>query len=84
MWDDGSLCLSAKGEWDRRHLYIDTVIPWASEWLHFYEVWKATAIWMGDEVGAVEKHTESVLYRFGIDRQQEKFEGRQPLQKKTS
>ena len=64
VWDDGSLCLCARGEWRPNDLYVDTVIPWASEWLFFYEIWKATAIWMGDEVGAAEKQTESVLYRF--------------------
>lgn len=84
VWDDGSLCLSAKDEWSPRYLYVDTVIPWASEWLHFYEVWKATAIWMGDEIGAVEKHTESVLYRFGVDKQRGKMSGLRLMQKKTS
>jgi len=64
VWDDGSLCLCATGEWRSNDLYVDTLIPWASEWLFFYEIWKATAIWMGDEVGAAEKQTESVLYRF--------------------
>ena len=84
VWDDGSLCLSARDEWNPRHLYVDTVIPWACEWLHFYEVWKATAIWMGDEIGAVEKDTKSVLYHFGTQAQGQKADGLHNSRKKTS
>jgi hypothetical protein len=25
----------------------DTVVPWTSEWLFFYEVWHATGLWLG-------------------------------------
>ncbi|MEW2483382.1 hypothetical protein AB0876_27745 [Mycobacterium sp. NPDC049093] len=66
---------------------MDTIIPWASEWLFFYEVWKATAIWMGDDIGAVEKETESVLYRYGgwsSDRQKFQPAGFDYVHKKTS
>lgn len=87
VWDDGSLCLCGRGEWQCNDLYVDTVIPWASEWLFFYEIWKATAIWMGDEVGAAEKQTESVLYRFADwsgDRREAGFTERNIAKKKTS
>lgn len=63
-YGDGSLCLylPGAGEWDRSMLLADTMIPWASEWLYFYEVWLGTGEWCGgghgspksDEVG--EKH----------------------------
>ncbi|AOY73993.1 hypothetical protein ARZXY2_4494 (plasmid) [Arthrobacter sp. ZXY-2] len=30
-------------------LLVDTTLPWASEWLLHYEVWKGTGIWFGDD-----------------------------------
>jgi len=87
VWDDGSLCLSAAGEWKPSYFYVDTVIPWASEWLFFYELWKATGIWMGDEDGTVGKGTDSVLYRYDgwtRARQQNKSKKCHPMLNKIS
>jgi len=28
-------------------LIADTIIPWASEWLFHYEIWKVTKTWHG-------------------------------------
>ncbi|MGH8092034.1 MAG: hypothetical protein ACREIF_00990 [Chthoniobacterales bacterium] len=25
----------------------DTIVPWTSRWLYFYEIWLATGEWMG-------------------------------------
>jgi hypothetical protein len=41
------LCLYYPGEWNGRMLIGDTIIPWASEWLFFYELWLATGEWHG-------------------------------------
>lgn len=34
-------------EWSKRTLLVDTIIPWASEWLFFYEIWLFTGEWLG-------------------------------------
>ena len=48
IWDDGSLCLNKAGQWSQKMLLVDTTLPWASEWLLQYELWKGTGIWFGD------------------------------------
>lgn len=46
---DGSLCLfrSKYREWDTTMLIADTIIPWTSLWLYFYEQWLVTRKWLG-------------------------------------
>ena len=34
-------------EWNKGKLLIDTIIPWTSEWLYFYEIWLITGEWYG-------------------------------------
>ncbi len=34
-------------EWNKGKLLVDTIIPWASEWLYFYEIWLITGNWFG-------------------------------------
>ena len=34
-------------EWNRSHLISETIIPWASEWLYYYELWLITGEWLG-------------------------------------
>ncbi len=43
------LCLwhPERGEWTARMWIVDSVLPWASEWLFFYEIWRATGGWLG-------------------------------------
>lgn len=48
VYDDGSLCLGQPGEWNRSMFFVDTLVPWAFEWLVYYELWRATGTWMGD------------------------------------
>lgn len=48
VYDTGSLCLSQFGDWQPTMLFTDTFIPWAMEWLIFYELWRANGIWYGD------------------------------------
>ena len=46
-YPDGSLCLNLEGEWSEGMLVSETILPWASSWLYFYEVWHATGFWRG-------------------------------------
>lgn len=47
--EDSGLCLFDPDErqWDGSKLIADTIIPWASEWLHHYELWQLDGIWRG-------------------------------------
>lgn len=47
--EDSALCLfdPKTGEWSDRKLIADTTLPWASEWLHHYELWHVTGDWRG-------------------------------------
>jgi hypothetical protein len=43
------LCLYRPGkkQWDWSMLLSETAIPWAIEWLYFYEIWVSTGKWLG-------------------------------------
>jgi len=41
------LCLHLREEWTPDMSIADTIIPWASEWLYFYELWLVTEEWHG-------------------------------------
>lgn len=43
-------------EWNVSMLYTKTIIPWACEWLMFYETWVATGTWLG---GGIHHETEA-------------------------
>ena len=50
------LCLYSwkKNQWTKEKLISSTIIPWASEWLEFYELWLISGKWLGgghDEYG---------------------------------
>lgn len=47
VYNDGTLCLHLPEDWARTMSIADTVVPWTSEWLAFYEVWRATGEWHG-------------------------------------
>ncbi|MEW7280215.1 hypothetical protein ABW636_16615 [Aquimarina sp. 2201CG1-2-11] len=54
------LCLYSwkKRQWTKEKLISSTVIPWASEWLEFYELWLISGKWLGgghDEYGEYEE-----------------------------
>jgi hypothetical protein len=40
-------CLHFAQEWDPSMWLCQTVVPWTSEWLLFYEIWLATGTWCG-------------------------------------
>jgi hypothetical protein len=44
------LCLYyplGKSDWNPSMYIAHTIVPWASEWLLFYELWLATGEWLG-------------------------------------
>ena len=43
------LCLYSKSkeEWTREKLISSTIIPWACEWLQYYELWLIDGQWLG-------------------------------------
>lgn len=44
------LCLYYDDEFVGTENFIaDTIVPWTSEWLYFYETWMTTGIWLGAE-----------------------------------
>lgn len=47
VYRDGTLCLYREGEWSSAMLIADSIVPWASEWLLFYEIWLPTGEWHG-------------------------------------
>lgn len=57
------LCLFRPGryEWDGSMFLAETIIPWASEWLFNYEIWRATGEWCGGgEHPAMDDDAEAV------------------------
>ena len=41
------LCLFQEGDWRPGLRLADSIVPWASEWLFFYEIWLVTGEWDG-------------------------------------
>jgi len=43
------ICLysPSKKEWNASMNIVDTIIPWASEWLYYYELWLPEGKWYG-------------------------------------
>tara|TARA_R110002051_G_scaffold114925_5_gene187893 strand:+ start:7474 stop:7953 length:480 start_codon:yes stop_codon:yes gene_type:complete len=43
------LCLYSpkRNEWNGFNYIVDTIIPWASEWLYYYELWLPEGKWYG-------------------------------------
>ncbi len=49
LFSDGSLCLyyPKNNEFKYSDSWADTIIPWTSLWLFYYEIWKETDEWLG-------------------------------------
>lgn len=45
--ENESLCLHEAHEWNSLCYVADCIVPWASLWLYFYEVWFLTGSWEG-------------------------------------
>jgi hypothetical protein len=43
----GRICLHLHEEWDSTLYLHQTIVPWASLWLYYYELWHATGEWLG-------------------------------------
>jgi hypothetical protein len=43
------LCLfrPRKKEWTKEMFIAETIVPWTSLWLYYYEMWHATGVWLG-------------------------------------
>jgi len=57
VYDSGQqrLCLYYPGGWNASMSIAHTIVPWASEWLLFYELWLATGEWLGGGIH-IESH----------------------------
>jgi hypothetical protein len=47
VFTGNDLCLHFPGEWRPDMSIAATIVPWASEWLLHYEIWRATGNWTG-------------------------------------
>ncbi len=49
LYPNGSLCLyrPLKREFQYFSLIANTIIPWISLWLYYYEIWHITGKWLG-------------------------------------
>lgn len=51
-YSDGAICLfyPPNNEWDYDDSWADTLVPWASLWLYYFELWLATGEWLGEGI----------------------------------
>jgi hypothetical protein len=54
------LYLPGVGEWTSEMSLAHTLVPWISEWLFFYETWRALGVWLG---GGVEPREHTPIRR---------------------
>ena len=49
VYADGQLdiCVHEAKDWSPRLYIADTIMPWISEWIYFYEIWRQTGAWLG-------------------------------------
>jgi hypothetical protein len=41
------ICVHRPEQWNRTMLIAETIMPWISQWLYFYETWVVTGKWLG-------------------------------------
>ena len=60
LYRNGALCLyyPKYNEWDYRWPWADTLIPWTSLWLYFYEIWQETGEWLGEGIHGKKPDTQ--------------------------
>jgi hypothetical protein len=51
--EDSGLCLFDPDgqEWSPGSLIAETTVPWAADWLTYYELWHLTGTWLAPGVG---------------------------------
>lgn len=54
VFHDGTLCLCYAWQWRACESIAATFVPWTSEWLLHYELWKFTAVWHGGGHGSTQ------------------------------
>lgn len=59
VYDDGTLCVSQAGDWRRGTLLTESFLPWACEWLVYYELWLATELWYGDGTDRLDTESQA-------------------------
>jgi hypothetical protein len=62
-FSDSQLCLHLDGEWQPTMSLADTIVPWTSEWLLYYELWLATGTWQGGGHGEPQPDDQSAALR---------------------
>lgn len=62
MYPNENLCLylPKSGEFTSRKYVAETLVPWASLWLYYYEQWQITGKWLGGGVHPGGEKTESI------------------------
>jgi len=60
IYSEGCLCLNADDEWSDCLPIATTVVGWISEWLLYYEIWRATGQWMGGGEYRVRSVTDAI------------------------
>lgn len=45
-------------EWDKSKIIAQTIIPWISLWLYYYEIWLATGEWKGGGIHPAKKDVD--------------------------
>lgn len=62
VYSGNELCLFSRGDWRSSMSLAETIIPWISEWLCHYELWKATDRWTGGgHAHALTEHEASLV-----------------------
>ena len=65
-----------ESEWSSSKIIAQTIVPWLTEWLFYYEAWLSTGTWQG---GGVHPHTEAQVSGLGpIERRPINFLGDRP------
>ncbi|HLR70454.1 hypothetical protein [Pseudogracilibacillus sp. ICA-222130] len=49
VYPGNKLCLfrPKKKEWTKQMVIAETIVPWTTLWLYYYEMWHATGKWLG-------------------------------------
>jgi hypothetical protein len=48
VFEDDLLCVHEAQDWNATMIIANTILPWISGWLYFYEVWLDTGYWEGE------------------------------------
>ncbi len=62
VFPEDRLCLFAPSqrEWSKDKSIAQTIVPWAVEWLFYYEIWFVTGEWLGGGIEHSGSKSESI------------------------